>query len=73
LKARLSICKGLGRRRIGIECKASPALKVTLALRTAIQDLRLEAAYNVAPVQKSWLPAPGLHVIPVSHLASIVT
>jgi uncharacterized protein len=57
-----------GGRRIGFEAKFSSAPKPTKGFWQAIEDLRLEQAYVVAPITAPYPLAANVEVIPVTHL-----
>lgn len=50
-------------RRIGVEFKASSAPKLTKGFHIAIQDLKLDESFVVAPVKESYPIGPNLQVV----------
>jgi predicted AAA+ superfamily ATPase len=58
--------------RIGIEIKFSASPKPTKGFWQALQDLAIERAFVVAPVQRSYPLAPGVEVVPVWEVERIV-
>jgi predicted AAA+ superfamily ATPase len=59
-----------GRRRIAIEAKASSAPTVGRGFWNALDDLEIDEAWVVAPVQVSWPLEKRVQVIPPSELWS---
>lgn len=57
-----------GRRRLAIECKASSAPRPTRGFWTALNDLGIDEAYVVAPVDEAYPIADGVAVAPLSSL-----
>jgi predicted AAA+ superfamily ATPase len=51
-----------------VECKASPAPKLTRGAHHAISDIKPARTFVVAPVREPWALAPGIDVIPLDRL-----
>lgn len=62
----------IGQRKIGFEAKFSSAPKVTKGFWQACEDLQLDAAYVVAPVQESWAMKAPAKVVSAIDIASIL-
>lgn len=62
----------LGARRIGFEVKFSAAPTVTKGFWQAIDDLKLDAAYVVAPVARSFPLRAGVEVIGVDGIDTAI-
>ena len=58
-------------RKIGVEIKFSSAPKPAKGFWQALQDLRIEQAYVVAPVTRRYPLAPGVQVIPAWEIAQL--
>lgn len=59
-------------RKIGVEVKFSAAPKPTRGFWQAIDDLGLERAYVVAPVQRRYPLSDRVEVIPVTELSTVI-
>jgi predicted AAA+ superfamily ATPase len=57
-----------GRRRLAIECKASTAPELTPDFHRAIEDLRPESTWVVAPVREAYPAGKAITVTPLSAL-----
>jgi len=55
-----------GRRRVAIECKASMAPKLTRGFWTALDDLNVESAWVIAPVEESYPLKENVMVRPLA-------
>ncbi|HYF18918.1 MAG TPA: hypothetical protein VEA40_13705 [Ramlibacter sp.] len=66
--AELDVVLTAGSRRIGFEIKFSSAPKPTRGFWQALQDLGLERAYVVAPVERRYPLAANVEVIPVAEV-----
>ena len=62
----------MGQRKIGFEAKFSSAPKVTKGFWQACEDLQLDAAYVVAPVQEGWPMKAPAKVISVMDIGQIL-
>lgn len=69
----LDVVVGTGRRRLGFEIKFSAAPKVGKGFWLALDDLQLDAAYVVAPVERSYPLRDGVEVIGVHALAEVLS
>ena len=67
--AELDVVVEMGRRKLGFEVKFSSAPKVTKGFWQACEDVGLEAAYIVAPVQAGWSVQDKVEVIGVMDIA----
>ena len=67
--AELDVVVELGRRKLGFEVKFSSAPKVTKGFWQACEDVGVEAAYIVAPVQTGWAVQDKVEVIGVMDIA----
>lgn len=63
--AEMDLVLETGKGRIGIECKASSAPKVTRGFWTAKEDLKLEEVLIVAPVNSAYPYGDGITVCPI--------
>jgi hypothetical protein len=70
--AELDLMVEKGRRRIGFEIKFTVTPRPTKGFWTALEDLDLERAYVVAPVQDSYPLAEGVGVVPVPMLKELL-
>ena len=61
-----------GQRRLAFECKASSAPVPGRSFWTTVQDLAVDEAYVVAPVEAGWPLSTGARVISVRDLAGIL-
>ena len=52
--AELDLVLEKGRKRIGVECKASLTQQVTRGFRNVVDDLELEEVYIISPVRQSY-------------------
>jgi hypothetical protein len=59
-------------RRVGVEIKFSTAPKPTKGFWQALEDLRLDRAYVMAPVQRAFPLAAGVDVVPVSAATALL-
>ena len=66
--AELDVVVELGTRKLGFEVKFSSAPKVTKGFWQACEDVGVDAAYIVAPVQTGWVVQAGVEVIPVTDI-----
>ncbi len=57
-----------GRRRVAIECKASTSPTVSRGFWQALEDLEIEEAFIVAPVQDSYPIRKGVEVMPLTEV-----
>jgi predicted AAA+ superfamily ATPase len=69
--AELDLLVTAGQRRIGLEIKFSSAPKPTKGFWHAIEDLRVDSAYVVAPVERRYPLAQDVEVIPVHELPAV--
>jgi hypothetical protein len=67
--AELDVVVELGLRKLGFEIKFSSAPKVTKGFWLACEDVGVDAAYIVAPVQTSWPVQAKVEVIGVMDIA----
>jgi len=58
-------------RRIGVECKRTDAPKMTVSMRAALQDLRLDELRVVYPGSRSYHLADAVSVHPLASLVSL--
>jgi uncharacterized protein len=56
-------------RRVGVEFKRTDAPRLTPSMRTALQDLRLEALYVVYPGERRYALADKVEAVPLAELA----
>jgi predicted AAA+ superfamily ATPase len=56
-------------RRVGVEFKRTDAPRLTPSMRTALQDLRLEALYVVYPGERRYALADKVEAVPLAALA----
>lgn len=61
-----------GRRRIAIECKASTAPAVSKGFWSALEDLEIEEAWVVAPVNEVYPLREGVNVTPLRALLDLL-
>ena len=61
-----------GARKIGIEIKFSSAPKPTKGFWQALQDLQIDRAFVVAPVQRRYPLAQGVEVVPVAAVRLVM-
>ncbi len=66
--AEIDLVVEVGPRRIGIEIKFSAAPKPARGFWQALQDLALDRAFVVAPVERAYPLAQGVDVVPVQSL-----
>lgn len=57
-------------RRIGVECKRMDAPKLTLSMRTAMQDLELDKLLVIYPGSQIYSLAEGTTVVPLARMAT---
>jgi predicted AAA+ superfamily ATPase len=69
--AELDLVLTRGRRRIAVECKAAADPKVGRGFWTSIDDLRVEHAWVVAPVNESYPLRENVTVTPLDHLLNV--
>ena len=67
--AEMDLVVELGSRRIGFEVKFASAPKPSRGFWQASQDLKLDAAYVVAPVERSYPLDSGVLALPVGEIA----
>jgi uncharacterized protein len=61
-----------GGRQTGFEIKFSAAPRPAKGFWQAVEDLKLERAWVVAPVERSYALAPGVEVVPVGRLDELL-
>jgi hypothetical protein len=66
--AELDVVVDMGRRRVGIEIKFSSAPRPARGFWQAAEDLQLDAAFLVAPVERGYPLAERVQVLPVGEL-----
>ena len=66
--AELDVVVELGTRKLGFEVKFSSAPKVTKGFWQACEDVGVDAAYIVAPVQTGWPVQDKVEVISVTDI-----
>jgi hypothetical protein len=66
--AELDVVVDMGRRRVGIEIKFSSAPRPARGFWQAAEDLQLDAAFVVAPVERGYPLAERVQVLPVGEL-----
>lgn len=66
--AELDLVLERGRRRVAIECKASQAPGVAKGFWIAMEDLKVERAWVVAPVKEAYPLAKNVSVTPLAEL-----
>ena len=71
--AELDLVVEFGARKIGIEIKFSAAPKPSKGFWQSLQDLAITRAFVVAPVLRRYPLAPGVDVVPLSDLPSVVS
>jgi len=69
--AELDAVVTLGERRIGIEIKFSSAPKVSRGFWHAIEDLQVERAVVLAPVERAYPLAENVEVLPISAIPEL--
>jgi uncharacterized protein len=69
--AELDVVMTTGSRRVGFEIKFSSAPKPTKGFWQAVQDLEIEHAYVVAPVERRYPLADNVDVIPVAEVPRV--
>ena len=67
--AELDVVVEIGLKKIGFEVKFSSAPKVTKGFWQACEDVGVEAAYIVSPVEKGWVGKENVEVISVLDIA----
>jgi hypothetical protein len=67
--AELDVVVELGRKKIGFEIKFSSAPKVTKGFWQACEDVGVDEAFIVAPVESGWPVEEGVSVIGVMDIA----
>lgn len=70
--AEIDVVAQRGKRRIGFEIKFSSAPAPSKGFWSAIEDLKLEQAFIVAPVASGYPLAPNVEVVPAAELASLL-
>ena len=63
--AELDLLMLKGARRVGVEFKRADVPRVTRSMRTAIDDLKLDALYVVYPGQQRFMPMEGVEAVPL--------
>lgn len=71
--AEIDVVVSIGQRLIGLEIKFSSAPKLTKGFWTAREDLKLDRAFVVAPVETRYPLADGVEVIPVHAVRDALT
>ena len=66
--AELDLLMLKGARRVGVEFKRADVPRVTRSMRTAIDDLKLDALYVVYPGQQRFMLTEGVEVVPLRAL-----
>jgi hypothetical protein len=66
--AELDLVLEKGKRRIAVECKASSAPTVTRGFWSALEDLRIEEAWVVAPIASAFPLGSGVEAVPLGEL-----
>jgi predicted AAA+ superfamily ATPase len=70
--AELDLVIEYGTRKIGIEIKFSAAPKPARGFWQSLQDLAISRAFVVAPVTRRYTLAPGVDVLPVADVPSVL-
>ncbi len=70
--AEIDIVAERGNRKIGFEIKFSSSPAPTKGFWLAMNDLKLEQAYIVAPVENGYPLAPNVEVVPATELANVL-
>jgi predicted AAA+ superfamily ATPase len=70
--AELDVVVEIGTRKLGFEVKFSSAPKVTKGFWLACEDVGVDAAYIVAPVQTGWPVQDNVEVIGLQQIASVL-
>lgn len=70
--AEMDVVAERGNRKIGFEMKFSSAPAPTKGFWQAMQDLKLERAYLIAPVQNGYPLAPNVEVVAATELANLL-
>lgn len=71
--AEIDIIAERGKRKIGFEIKFSSAPAPTKGFWLAMNDLKLEQAYIIAPVESGYPLAPNVEVVPARELANVLS
>ena len=71
--AEIDLVLQAGSRRIAIECKASTAPKVSRGFWNALEDLRIDQAFIVAPVDEAYPYESNVEVLPVTDVAERIS
>lgn len=71
--AELDLVVEAGRRKLGFEIKFSAAPAVTKGFWTALQDLNVDHAFVVAPVERGYPLAEGVEVVPLQALPELLS
>jgi predicted AAA+ superfamily ATPase len=71
--AEIDIVAERGKRKIGFEIKFSSAPAPTKGFWLAMNDLKLEQAYIIAPVESGYPLAPNVEVVPARELAKVLS
>lgn len=71
--AELDLVVELGARKAGIEVKFSAAPKPARGFWQSLADLKPDSAWVIAPVARSYPLAPGVEVVPVAEVGSIMS
>ncbi len=70
--AELDVVVEAGRRKLGFEIKFSAAPALTRGFWTALEDLKPDQAFVVAPVERGYPLAEGVEVVPVQALPKLL-
>ena len=71
--AELDLVVEAGRRKLGFEIEFSAAPAVTKGFWTALQNLNVDHAFVVAPVERGYPLAEGVEVVPVQALPGLLS
>lgn len=71
--AEIDIIAERGKKKIGFEIKFSSAPAPTKGFWLAMNDLKLEQAYIIAPVESGYPLAPNVEVVPARELAKVLS
>ena len=70
--AELDVVVETGQQRLGFEVKFSSVPKVTKGFWQACDDVNVDAAYVLAPVQETWSMTDTVHVISPVQLPTLL-
>ncbi len=70
--AELDLVLEKGKRRIAVECKASSAPTVTRGFWSALEDLRIDEAWVVAPIASAFPLGSGVEAVPLGDFLARV-